>query len=37
MKTIKLIPNNCGGKKCGSNWAGATIMRPLNLPVKLAA
>jgi hypothetical protein len=36
MKTIKLNPNNCGGKKCGSNWAGATIMIALN-PIKKAA
>lgn len=37
MKTIKLNPKNCGGRKCGSNWAGATEAIPLNTPAKKAA
>jgi len=34
MKIIKLIPNNCGGKNRGCNWAGATTMIKV---LKLAA
>lgn len=34
-KVIKLV-KMCGGKKCGSSWAGATIGTALN-PLKQAA
>jgi len=36
MKNKPKVIKMCGGKKCGSNWAGATIGIALN-PIKLAA
>lgn len=36
MKAKAKVIKMCGGKKCGSNWAGATIGTALN-PLKQAA